>query len=98
MPDAATWDWGQMVGYDPGITVYVAGEPIDPFALNPAVIYPFDYLEVIGPPDRSARFANWIFDPDRGAPEIQNTDAFALAGGSRWLGSDLIPLVGPSWP
>src|SRR5579872_384158 len=98
MGDAATWGWGQMIGCDPGITVYVAGEAIDPFALNPAVIFPFDELEVLGPPDRSARFVTWIFDPDRGAPDIQNTEAFALAGGTRGVASDLIPLAGPSWP
>jgi hypothetical protein len=98
MSNSPTWDWGYLTTCDPGITVYVSGTPLDPFDFNALLIYPVDHLEVIGPPDKFARFATWIDDPDLGAPEIANTDAFPLAGGTSGLAGELIPLVGPSWP
>ncbi len=87
-----------MVGCDSGIEVYVSGELVDLFDLNPTSIFPFDYLEVRGPSDRSARFTTWIFDPDRGAPDIVNLESFPLAGGCQGLAADLIPLSGPAGP
>jgi hypothetical protein len=98
MNGSPTWDWGQMTTCDPGVDVYVSGILLDPFDVNPLIIEPDDYLEVDGPADRSARFATWIEDPDPGAPEIPNTEAYPLPGGSRGIAADLIPLVGPSWP
>jgi hypothetical protein len=98
MNSSPTWDWGQMVGCDPEIEVTAAGMRISLFDLNPDIIWPFDYLEIKGPPDKTARFATWILDPDPGAPDIANTEAYALPGGSQGLASDLIPLSDPSWP
>ncbi len=98
MSGSPTWDWGYMSTCDPGIEVYASGTLLDPFDFNALIIYPSEYLEVIGPPDKSARFATWIDDPDPDAPEIVNTESFPLPGGTRGLAGELIPLVGPSWP
>jgi hypothetical protein len=87
-----------MTTCDPGIEVYASGTRLDPFDFNADLIFPSDYLEISGPPDKSACFATLIDDPDPGASEIVNTESFPLAGGSRGLAGDLIPLVGPSWP
>ena len=87
-----------MTACDPGIKVYASGTLLDPFDFNAEVVFPSDYLEITGPPDQFASFATWIFDPDPGAPEIENTAPFALSGGTHGLASELIPLVGPSWP
>jgi len=97
MSGSPTWDWGYMTTCDPGLEVRASGTLLDPFDFSPEVIYPSDYLEIIGPSDRSARFATWVDDPDPGAPEILNTEAFPLAGGTRGPASELIPLAGPSW-
>ena len=98
MSSSPTWDWGYMTTCDPGVEVYASGTLLDPFDFNAIVIYPEEYLEVTGPPEKFARFATWIDDPDPNAPEILNTADFPLAGGKRGLAGDLIPLVGPTWP
>jgi hypothetical protein len=98
MNRSPTWDWGQMVGCDPEIEVFVAGNRISPFDPIPEIIWPFDYLEIKGPPEKTARFATWIFDPDPDAPEIVNTEAYALPGGTQGRAGDLIPLSDPSSP
>jgi len=98
MSKPPTWDWGYMSTCDSGIEVYASGTLLDPFDFNATMIYPSDELEIRGPQDRHARFATWIDDPDPDAPDIVNTEAFPVAGGTRGLAGDLIPLVGPSWP
>ena len=96
MSTSPTWDWGYMTTCDLNIEVHASGTMLDPFDFNADVVFPSDYLEINGPPGQFAYFTTWIFDPDPGAPEIVNTESFPLAGGTRGLASDLIPLVGPS--
>jgi hypothetical protein len=98
MSNPPTWDWGYMSTCDSGIEVYASGTLLDPFDFNATMIYPSDDLEIRGSQDKYARFATWIDDPDPDAPEIVNTEGFPLAGGTRGLAGDVIPLVGPSWP
>ena len=98
MSGSPTWDWGYMTTSDPGIEVYASDTRLDPFDFNADIIFPTDYLEIVGPTDKSACFATWIFDPDPDAPEIVNTESYPLAGGTSGLAGDHIPLVGPSWP